>query len=499
MLASREHFGGFGERERSHGRRAIARCRQYVRKASAELAPGLGPRYTRAVGFARGSCGMGRKAHEAPRHADARLVKRLLLAIICAVFAGLALPVVSDSFRQLRTSQPHNPHPVSIYDAMPVPGTSSVMGSPGAAGADFSQVYTSALALRHGESAYHPKTEAFRDRFGRPAGYPPLMNWLYVPITWLPYDAALLAHVLVSLAALFGVSAWALSAAGLARQIPLLLLAQACLFFLTPIGVTHLERGQFDLHVAAVIGLCFACTFLDRSLVRAAVTAGIAGALKWTALPFLGCYSALGFVASSGLRRWAFFIMPALTFLATAVFWKGVADYWYTIQVFEIDAQTYGLTLQHFMPRAVAKAAPVVVTLAFGVWVLLRARSSGERITSFRSVSAPFALGLTNLGVCFGTLSYEYHTVTTLGMLPGLVVWTCRTDDVAAWVKSFVCGAFGVFVVVAFRTFDPVFKPAPEAATMSGWYVLFALVFFSISGHVLWSRRRAPAAVQAAA
>ena len=78
-----------------------------------------------------------------------------------------------------------------------------------------------------------------------PPGYPPPMNWLYLPLTYLSYVNALLVHTLVMPAALFAVSAFLLWKMQLQRHIAPVLLAQACLLLLTPIGFTHLERGQF--------------------------------------------------------------------------------------------------------------------------------------------------------------------------------------------------------------------------------------------------------------
>ncbi|MCZ2846159.1 MAG: hypothetical protein O2U61_06670, partial [Candidatus Bathyarchaeota archaeon] len=73
------------------------------------------------------------------------------------------------------------PHPRPYYGLEPVPGTSLVPESKGVLGADFSQVFFSAQAIRHRESAYKPNNPEFRDPWGRPPAYPPLTNHLYIP------------------------------------------------------------------------------------------------------------------------------------------------------------------------------------------------------------------------------------------------------------------------------------------------------------------------------
>src|SRR5689334_9565215 len=120
-----------------------------------------------------------------------RIIARFCAAIIWLVLGALAAATVAFEFRLLETSTIGPPYPMTIYEQLATPGTARGPGIRGAAGADFSQVYTSALALRHGESAYRTRNPKFRDRWGRPPGYPPLMNWVGVPLSYLDYDDAL--------------------------------------------------------------------------------------------------------------------------------------------------------------------------------------------------------------------------------------------------------------------------------------------------------------------
>ena len=131
---------------------------------------------------------------------------------------------------------------------------------------DFSQVYTSALALRHHASAYLPRSKRFRDHWRRAPGYPPLMNWVAVPLTLLRYDRALLLYTLLSAAGLLAARALVLLRGGERRAIIYVYVvgAQAALCFLTPVGVTHLERGQFDVLVATASALAVGCVFSSR-------------------------------------------------------------------------------------------------------------------------------------------------------------------------------------------------------------------------------------------
>jgi hypothetical protein len=416
------------------------------------------------------------------------MVAGLYLSVVSIVLTSLVTATVSHEWEVLKTSRIAEAYPPLLYGLMPSPGTSPVRNAPGAAGGDFSQVYTSALALRHGESAYFPTTPEFADRFGRPSGYPPLMNWVYVPLSYLPYYDALLVHNAVSLLGLFAVTAFILMRMGLGIHVPGVVLAQSSLYFLTPIGFTHLERGQFDLFVAVAAALTVACVFVERGALAMAMGAGFLGTLKWTSVAFLGCFSVLGFVLAPRVRRWSFVVVPALMIIGTAVFWRGVVEYWASIEVFEINAKPRGISFTHFLPRPVAKVLPAVITLLIGVPALWVARASeAQRSQLLFAVSAPFSVLLMNLATCYGTISYEYHTGALLGILPGLVVWAEREALVHRGLKLLTCVAFGALLCVAFRTFH--YSTEFDSKAMTQAYAAFSVVFFGVCAYIVYGAR----------
>lgn len=169
------------------------------------------------------------------RSARHPLVGRFCSAVSEAVVAGLVAATLGYELRLLRTATPVGPYPMSVYVLAATPGTSPVAGAPGAAGADFSQVYTS-------------------------------------------------------------------------------------------IGVTHLERGQFDLWVATASVLAVGCVFLPGGELALAGLSGLLGAVNWTAVAFLGSFSALGFLLGWGRKRWAFLAIPLATAVGTLPFWRGLTD-----------------------------------------------------------------------------------------------------------------------------------------------------------------------------
>jgi hypothetical protein len=434
-------------------------------------------------------------ADTAPKSATpigTRIARLFCTGVAGLVLVALVVATLQNAFLGLLTSKAATPYPQSIYYPMAVPGTSPFQDAPGAAGADFSQVYTSAMALRHGESAYSPTSPQFADRFGRIPNYPPLTNWIYVPLTLLPYYVAVLVHTGISLLALFGATVFVLMRMGLRRHVWRVVLVQASLYFLTPIGFTHIDRGQFDLLVATSFLLCFVCVFAIRHPFRWAALSGFLGALKWTAIPFLGCFAVLGFLLGSRWRRWTFVVMLAVVVLATAPFWRGLLEYWDSLRLYELDPAPSGLTLQNFMPRIWTKLAPILATASVALFVLVRFPAI-ERPRILTAISAPFALSLTNLSICFGTISYEYRTVATLGMVPALIIWLEAETEVPARARIATAAAFGLFLIVAFRLFS---LTALGYVTMSWIYLALALFFLCVCAYTIHTARRSLLRVQ---
>jgi hypothetical protein len=410
--------------------------------------------------------------------AHERIASGFCLCVAGVIFAALALGTVYRDFRiLLRADGSSSFYPSPIYGILPLPAADSADKRAPVAGADFSQVYTSALALRHGESAYSPKSAAFRDRFGRKPGLPPLTNWLYVPLSLLPYGAALMTHTVLSICLLLGIAFFDLGQAGLGRPRASVCVAILSRYVLTPIVLTHLERGQFDLFVAAAVLACVSCLLLPGGHPGLAVAAGFLGAMKWTAPSFLLCFCAAGFVSADRQKRRDFFVVSAVMLLTTLAFGPALKEYWPTIQSFEINAKPSGLTLQNFLPRWAARSVLPTVTLAAAALVRIAGRSTAGRVRLFESIGVPFALALACFSICFGTLSYEYHTVILLGLIPAVVVWTSREPGVSRRWRVFTCGVFGVFLCIAFRTVTlSVFSPV----VMTAVYVAAALLFLSV-------------------
>jgi hypothetical protein len=395
------------------------------------------------------------------------------------VFIALVYFTLSNQLKLLKNGIPPVPYPTSIYEVLPIPETAADPIGIGATGADFSQVYTSALAVRHGQSGYHPTDSTYKDRFDRPPAYPPVANWFYVPLSWLPYHKALLYHTVLSFLGFLAASAWLLYKAGLSRHIGCVAVLAGSFCVLTPIGVAHLERGQFDCLVAITYVLCVSCWLLPGNHFGLAVLCGLLGAIKWSAAPFLCCFAAMCFLVTSRLKRWPFFVIPLVMVLVTVAFWSDLKGYWEAVQFYELDAPPLGLSLEAYLPRPLAKTMPVIIAGSLAAIVLLRGKSPAARVRILGSSCLPAALALTNVTVCYQATSYEYHTMTTLAMVPFVVVWTERERWVSCRLKAFICTVFALFLVVVFRAYPP--GRVIDVTILNALYALSALLFFGIS------------------
>jgi hypothetical protein len=404
-----------------------------------------------------------------------RIVVRFCLGVWGIVIVALLLATLSRELSLVRTGDQGQAYPLPYYGVL----LTELATGPAIPGNDFSQVYASAASLRRGGSAYHPANW----RGGRP-GYPPLANWLYVPVAGFPFDVAILFQHAVSLLALAGATITVLWKTGLRRHIWRVSLAQMALYFLTPIGLTHFERGQFDLLVATGVLLCYGCVFLPGSRFGTAALSGFLGAIKWSAPIFLGGFSLLAFLLGIGKRRWAFFLIPVVTVAVTLCFWRELPEYWVSIKVWELDMSPSGITFHHLLPRAVVRALPLLVPTVLAALVWVRVDRREARVRVLRSISFPVALTLVIQSICFSRLSFEYHTVTLLAMIPAIVVWIDREHCVTAALKAFTALSFGLLLLVTFRVFG--FSNRFDSAGMTRVYAFFAMLFFLESVYIVW-------------
>jgi hypothetical protein len=348
----------------------------------------------------------------------------------------------------------------------------------GALGADFAQVYYSARALRHGESQYSPTTPEFKDPFGRKPNYPPFTNRLYIPLSLLPYYQAVIIHNFLSLGVFLGLAILMLKIFNLQNYIWKSLAFFLLLYFYTPLGFAHFERGQFDLWVASSYLLLFSCFFLRRRYVMPAVAAGLFGAIKWSSAPFIGTVSLMAFLGSNWRKSWIFLIPGLVMVLTAIIFLPEVKEYWPSLQRYEFDANPYGISFMYFMPRVVAKALQIISCGVVIILTLLLHRGNDRRLAAFKVISFPFALTMFVQGMCYGTISFEYRIVSIFGLLPAYLLWMEKGGIQSTPVKAAMTAFFALFLFISFRVgyFLIWGLPTLSSPAMSAFYLASSAV-----------------------
>jgi hypothetical protein len=423
-----------------------------------------------------------RKQGFQPRH--------LLWGLCLAVLSAQAYATAANDWSLLRETRLE--YPMSAKPYYPFLPVNADGGGRASLGADFSQVYYAASAIRHGDAPYAPRHAEFRDRLGRRPNYPPFTNHVYVPLTFLSYPDALVVHTLAGLVIFLGLTLFVLGRLGLRHHAVGLILATLLLVLQTPIGFSHIERGQFDLFVASSFLLVASSIYVGSAALAFTAVGACFGALKWTAVPVLLAFSLAGLVASTTVRRrLAYWAIPVVLGLSAMVFASELRDYWPSVQHYELQGGAVGMSLEHLLPSAGAKAVPILSVLGFLALFLLRTRRDSDPAIVLQAVAVPFGLAVALQSLCMFRIAYEYRAVALLGFLPVVVIWMERATSVR-WGLRMVGGILvGVFFVLAFRVFD-LRGTLLSSEQMLYVYGSWSLAFLALAVNILFGPRPTP-------
>jgi hypothetical protein len=359
-------------------------------------------------------------------------------------------------------------------------------------GADFSQVYLSAMSLRNGDSQYNPSNVNFKVLFVRKPNYPPLTNWLYTPLTFLDYHVALIVHNFLSLGIFLILALIILKKFKLQTYSIKFLAFFLLLYFYTPLGFSHFERGQFDLWLSSAYLLIFTCVFIEKNTFIASLAAGFFAALKWSSAPFIGTISLLGWSCSNSKKKWIFLIPPAVMLLSALLFYKQVQEYWPSLQRYEFQAMPLGISFMYFLPRSLAKMVQISSCILVIVLSVSLHRGPEQRSDLLKYISFPFALTMFIQGMCYGSISYEYRIVAITGLVPGFFIWLTQVQDIPEILKVAVAAFFAIFIIIAFRVFHFFFWDLPSLAStgMSKYYFLCSLISLVFTCYLVYAKSK---------
>jgi hypothetical protein len=337
------------------------------------------------------------------------LVAGHALAMRSAVIVSRDLVTGDGSIAQLR--------PGPRYEVLRVPATALTTPYQGEhrIAADFAQVYFPARATDDERDAYSTNPP---DPWGRPSRYAPFVHWACaITICGLNYGWASLLHVWLQYIAFVLSLAYACHALRLWRVFPATLLAVHVGLFLTPVGLSWFERGQFSLYVAAAYLWLMLGLYREKAAYLA--LAALFGYLKWTSFPMLFVGLAVWLLIApdwNAFRRrlqlaavpvaivvalFAFLPASGLSFL------EGVA-----YQERALPAQ--GLSLGRLLPRWLVKGVPLALVIVGTI--------RGRRSPDVRAL-LPFWLGSAVILLLYPTLAFDYSLPCLFGLIPFALEW----------------------------------------------------------------------------
>jgi hypothetical protein len=250
---------------------------------------------------------------------------------------------------------------------------------------------------------------------------------------------------------------------------PVILLVNFCLF-LTPVGLSWFERGQFSLYVS----LSYLWLFLglvNRNGYYIFISALFAY-VKWTSFPFIFLVFLLWVLNSKSIKELRYSMYLALVFPLTVVFlFLLYFEYGihFLIGLFEqeITYEPQGLSLMKLFPRFIVKILPFFLVV-LGYFNIRKCKNKFLFLV-------PYFMGSGIILTIYPTLAYDYSIPCLFCFIPLVIYWE-KCFKVNEHSRDYLIKyLFFFFMIIAsFSVF------VSELIVIYG-YILFATVFILFS------------------
>ncbi|MGE5073708.1 MAG: hypothetical protein ACM3MF_09790 [Anaerolineae bacterium] len=329
---------------------------------------------------------------------------------------------------------------------VPVRPATQLHQAVGRVGSDFAQVYFPAQDVAHMENAFDAGKTL--DPWKRPSRYAPFVI-LACAATLCRFDfgVACVLHILLQLVLLYGLLYWSSRRLGVSEYfLPGVLFANACLF-LTPVGLSWFERGQFSLYLAAAY-LLLVMGLLRKEPAWVAAAALLAF-IKWTSFPPIFVILVIYLLSTRDRNELKSHVLLVSVFggvvlallLLPALFVKGTDAFVRGLLVQELEDLPRGVSLLRYVPRLAVKLLPLGTILLGGLVALTRRIDVDWLI--------PCAAGVVPIRLMYPTRAYEYGPPSVLGFLPLLAAWVVRSHQKELPLRLLLVIAFLLFIVIA--------------------------------------------------
>jgi len=396
------------------------------------------------------------------------------LWVIISIFLGALLaPMMASNISHLSLAlingecQKITPHP--LYNYYHIDSSNPDFANITFA-ADFSNVYFTAKNFQK-RDIYTGKYDPAK----RPVLYPPFLYYIYRhTFCHFTFGEAALWHLLSQILLLFLSTYFILRYYHLRLMFLPLTVTYSALLFFTPLGLSELERGQFDIYSALSI-LWFLFAFYERKN-YAFVLAALFASLKWTSAPFFFQAFLIYLLVGKNKSRFKFFALFTGTFLLTLIlFPQHITNYLSSLYNTQIFHQEGDISL-------VDKTSPLLLYLLPSLSPLLYALSLifNKRDNIFLLTFLPFMSALAVLDLLIPSSTYQYRAIYLLGFLPMTLVWMLRLENDSTYQTLFIF-LFVTFIFFVFHCLWMIKAIEFKAEYCIPIYLAFYFIVASIS------------------
>lgn len=307
---------------------------------------------------------------------------------------------------------------------------------------DFSAVYFGSRNFQEPEF-YEEKY----DPFGRSQLYPPMVYYAYGKIIGdASFDNSVLVHLLIQVILLMTITFFILRYYNLYYLIFPIILIYLILLFLTPVGLSWFERGQFDLYPALAIMLFLFAVYESKAY--AFGLSAFFASMKWTAALFFVSAFLIYLIFSDEKRKfWFFGIFSGVFALSLIVFPNYSIKYLANLSSLQGN-YVEGITLVNRMPMTIIFLLPIIALIFYVIFLFL----TKDRKYIFLNTFLPFMSGIAVFGLLMPSITWEYRLVSFIGFIAMAFVWCVKYSNDRVLRTEFIL-TFAVFLIGGFHCF----------------------------------------------
>ena len=318
------------------------------------------------------------------------------------------------------------------------------------------------------------------DPWNRSSRYAPFIHYLCaISYCKLDYGPASLVHIYLQLVLFYIAIAFVLFVLNTLKYLPLSLFLVNAGLFLTPVGLSWLERGQFSLYVA--ISYMFLILGILKKHTLFFLLSALFAFIKLTSFPAIFVILSVYILSSGSIKELKSRVFLTILFFMVIVLLLAVLPtdgYYFLRGLYQQEnfIPPQGVSLGKLLPIEYVKLTPFVL-IGFG---LLYVRKFQNKLDGY----LPFYVCVCIMMCLYPTVAYEYNLLTMFCFIPFFMYWVSPSVSLDSFItRKIMKLVYLLFLAIAscLRIF---LHPLNVDAIVISVY-LFAAVFFLIGPFAL--------------